>query len=151
MFSAISCPPPGLPRWLTGLCTTRVASEIEIEVVQKPVSTGINPVAYLVWGLVAEPGSCGNTTTQTLVRCCKMSTRDSIPIRPCLTFRIWQSPKLFRKTGFSERAERTVVTTRIYDVTKILERRRLDIQIANRNSRKRQAFHQLRLLFENDI
>jgi hypothetical protein len=37
--------PPGLTRWFTGFCTTLAAPEIGIGVVQKPLSTGMNPVA----------------------------------------------------------------------------------------------------------
>jgi hypothetical protein len=45
---AIFRSPPGLPQWFTGFCTTHLAPEIGIEVVQMPVSTEINPAASLV-------------------------------------------------------------------------------------------------------
>lgn len=43
-----SSSPPGLSRWLTGLCTTHITPDPGVEVVQKPVPTGMNPVASLV-------------------------------------------------------------------------------------------------------
>lgn len=40
-----SCSPLGSSQWFTGFCTMDVAPEIGVGVVQRPFSTGMNPVA----------------------------------------------------------------------------------------------------------
>lgn len=44
--------PASLPRWFSGFCTTKLTSENWIEVVPKPIPTGIKRVAEVVLGLM---------------------------------------------------------------------------------------------------